>query len=108
MRMYNPPHPGGVVKHECLEPLGLSVTRAAAGLGVTRQALSDVVNEKSAISVDMAFRLSKAFGPSPELWLRMQMAYDVWHARERAKTFEVEQFWAPGSVIHDEALAETS
>ena len=69
--MYNPPHPGGVVRRQCLEPLSLSVTRAAHGLGVTRQALSDLVNEKAGISVEMAIRLSKAFGSSPETWLGM-------------------------------------
>ena len=60
--MHNPPHPGGIVKRQCLEPLGLTVTRAAAGLGVTRQALSELVNERTGISVEMAIRLSKAFG----------------------------------------------
>ena len=71
-----PPHPGGIVKRECLEPLGLSVTKAAEGLGVSRQALSELVNEKSAVSAEMAIRLSKAFGSSPETWLGMQTAYD--------------------------------
>ncbi len=70
MAMQNPPHPGGVVRRQCLEPLGLSVTDAARGLGVTRQALSDLVNEKAGISVEMAIRLSKAFGSSPRMWLR--------------------------------------
>ena len=83
MAMANPPHPGGIVKSECLEPLGLSVTKAARGLGVSRQALSELVNEKSAVSVEMAIRLSKAFGSSPETWLGMQTAYDLWAARER-------------------------
>ena len=92
MPMHNPCHPGEIVKYECLEPLGLSVTRAAKGLGVTRQALSDLINEKSGVSVDMAIRLSKAFGSTPETWLRMQMAYDLWHAQERAESIEVEQF----------------
>ena len=59
MAMVDPPHPGGIVKRECLEPLGLSVTRAAQGLGVSRQALSELVNEKTAVSVEMAIRLSK-------------------------------------------------
>ena len=90
--MYNPPHPGGVVRRQCLEPLGLSVTRAAQGLGVTRQALSDLVNEKAGISVEMAIRLSKAFGSSPETWLGMQMAYDLWQARFRAEQLTVERF----------------
>ncbi len=71
MVMQNPPHPGGVVRRQCLEPLGLSVTRATEGLGVTRQALSDLVNEKAGISVEMAIRLSKAFGSTPETWLGM-------------------------------------
>ena len=92
--MYNPPHPGGVVRRQCLEPLGLSVTRAARGLGVTRQALSDLVNEKAGVSVEMAIRLSKAFGSSPETWLGMQMAYDLWQARPRAEQFTVEKFTA--------------
>ena len=77
MPMHNPPHPGGIVRRQCLEPLGLSATGAARGLGVTRQALSRLVNGRTGISVDMAVRLSKAFGSSPETWLGMQMAYDL-------------------------------
>ena len=95
MPMHNPPHPGEIVRRECLEPLGLTVTRAAQGLGVTRQALSNLVNEKAGVSVEMAHRLSQAFGSTPETWLRMQMAYDLWQARERAKEIEVERFAAP-------------
>ena len=94
MPMYNPPHPGEIVKYECLEPLGLTVTRAAEGLGVTRQALSNLVNEKSDMSVDMALRLSQAFGSTPEAWLRLQMAYDLWQAREQAEQIKVERFAA--------------
>ena len=94
MGMYNPPHPGGIVRYECLEPLGLTVTRAAQGLGVTRQALSDLVNEKAGVSVEMSIRLSQAFGSTPETWLGMQMAYDLWQARDRAKEIEVEDFKA--------------
>ena len=90
--MHNPPHPGGIVKRQCLEPLGLSVTRAAKGLGVTRQALSELINERSGISVEMAIRLSKAFGSTPETWLGMQVAYDLWQARDRAGEISVEQF----------------
>ena len=92
MAMYDPPHPGGIVKWECLEPLGLTVTRAAQGLGVTRQAFSDLVNEKSGVSIEMAFRLSRAFGSTPETWLGMQMAYDLWQARERTRDIKVENF----------------
>ena len=94
MAMRNPPHPGGIVRRQCLEPLGLSVTEAARGLGVTRQALSELVNEKTGISVDMAIRLSKAFGSSPEAWLGMQMAYDLWQARSRMDSIQVRRFEA--------------
>ena len=95
MPMANPCHPGEIVKYECLEPLRLTVTKAAKGLGVTRQALSDVVNGRSSVSVDMAIRLSKAFGSTPETWLGMQMAYDLWQARDRAKEIKVERFAEP-------------
>ena len=94
MPMQNPPHPGQIVKWECLEPLGLTVTRAAQGLGVTRQALSDLVNEKAGVSVEMSFRLSQAFGSTPETWLGIQTAYDLWRARERAESIDVERFAA--------------
>ena len=100
MAMVNPPHPGGIVKSECLEPLGLSVTKAARGLGVSRQALSELVNEKSGVSVEMAIRLSKAFGSSPETWLGMQTAYDLWEARERVSQLQVTRF-APTSTKTD-------
>jgi antitoxin HigA-1 len=92
--MHNPPHPGGIVRRQCLEPLGLSVTEAARGLGVTRQALSELINERTGVSVEMAIRLSKAFGSSPEAWLGMQMAYDLWQARDRIEAIEVRRFQA--------------
>ena len=93
--MQNPPHPGEIVRWECLEPLGLTVTKAAKGLGVTRQALSDLVNEKAGISVEMSIRLSKAFGSSPETWLGMQTAYDLCQALGRAKQIKIERFATP-------------
>ncbi len=92
MAMHNPPHPGGILRRQCLEPLDLSVTEAAKGLGVTRQALSDIVNEKAGVSVEMALRLSKAFGSSPETWLGMQMAYDLWQARDRLNKLDIQKF----------------
>ena len=92
MGMHNSPHPGEIVRHERLEPLGLTVTRAAQGLGVTRQALSNLVNEKAGISVEMSIRLSQAFGSTAETWLGMQTAYDLWQARERAEVLKVEDF----------------
>ena len=90
--MQNPQHPGGIVKRQCLDPLGLTVTRAAEGLGVTRQALSELINERTGISIEMAIRLSKAFGSTPETWLGMQTAYDLWQARGRARKIKVEEF----------------
>ena len=95
MPMMNPPHPGEIVRHECLEPLGLSVTRAAKGLGVSRQTLSELVNERSGISVQMAMRLSKSFGSTPETWLALQMAFDL--AKARRDKVEVERFATAGA-----------
>ena len=75
--MKNPVHPGSIVRHDCLEPLDLSVTDAAKLLGVTRQALNNVVNEKAGISPEMAIRRSKAFGSTPHTWVQMQAAFDL-------------------------------
>ena len=75
----------------------ISMTRAAEGLGVPRQVLSDLVNERTGISTEMAIRLSKAFGSTPETWLGMQMAYDLWQARERAEQIEIERFAMPAT-----------
>ena len=92
MAMHDPPHPGGIVRRQCLEPLGLTVTWAAEGLGVTRQALSELLNGRTGVSVEMAIRLSKAFGSTPETWLGMQMAYDLWQGRTRTAEIAVERF----------------
>ena len=75
--MKNPPHPGLTVRHDCLEPLGLSVTAASGLLGVTRQALNNLVNGTAGISPEMAVRLAKAFGSSPRVWLGLQRDYDL-------------------------------
>ena len=83
MPMYDPPHPGEHIRHDCLEPLGLTVTRAAQALGVSRKTLSELVNGRSGISPEMAIRLAKGFGGSPEVWLRMQMSYDLWQTQRR-------------------------
>ena len=77
MPMKNPPHPGGFVLRRCIEPLGLTITAAAAALGVTRTTLSELVNEKRGISPEMAVRLSKVFGGSAETWLTQQAHYDL-------------------------------
>ena len=82
MPMKNPVHPGRIVRHDCLEPLGLSVTAGAKVLGVTRQTLTKIVNGKSGISPEMAIRRTKAFGSTPETWLRMQLAFDLAAARK--------------------------
>ena len=73
------------------------MTRAAEGLGVPRQVLSDLVTERTGISTEMAIRLSKAFGSTPETWLGMQMAYDLWQACERAEHIEIEIFEMPAT-----------
>jgi addiction module HigA family antidote len=77
MPMKNPPHPGGTVLHDCIEPLGLTITEAAQKLGVSRFTLSELVNGKRGISPEMAVRLSKAFGASAESWLAQQAQYDL-------------------------------
>ena len=79
MAMKNPPHPGGFVLRQCIEPLSLTITQAATALGVTRTTLSELVNEKRGISAEMAVRLSKVFGGSAESWLVQQAQYDLAH-----------------------------
>jgi addiction module HigA family antidote len=93
--MKNPVHPGRIVRQDCIEPLGLTVTKAAKVLGVTRQALNNVVNCRSGISPEMAIRLSKAFGSSPETWLRMQLAYDLAQARKDESKIKVRRQHVP-------------
>jgi addiction module HigA family antidote len=87
--MKNPSHPGLSVRHDCLEPLGLSVTDAARALGVTRQALNNLVNGKSGISPEMAIRLDKAFGGGAEIWLGLQLDYDLAQARKNERAIKV-------------------
>ena len=91
MQMKNPPHPGKHVRHDCLEPLALSVTAGAQALGVTRQALNNLVNGKSGISPEMSVRLSKAFGGSAAMWLKMQMEYDLAQIGLRAGEIRVQR-----------------
>ncbi len=91
MPMKNPPHPGLSVRHDCLEPLGLSVTEAAKKLGVSRKQLSDVVNGHSGLSPEMAIRLDKAFGGDANTWYRLQAAYDLAQAMKQADRIKVER-----------------
>ncbi|MGC8494038.1 MAG: HigA family addiction module antitoxin [Syntrophobacteraceae bacterium] len=95
MTMKTPPHPGETVRYDCLEPLGLTVTEGAKVLGVTRQTLNNLVNGKSGISPEMAIRLSKAFGSSPETWLKMQLDYDLAQVRQREDKIQVRRVQRP-------------
>ena len=92
MPMLNSPHPGLSVRHDCLEPLGLSVTRAAEILGVTRQTLNDLVHCRRGISPEMAIRLDMAFGGGADAWVRLQAAYDLARARGKAGRIEVKRY----------------
>lgn len=94
MQMYNPPHPGEIIKELCLEPLGLTVTRAAAALGVSRKTLSAILNGRAGISPEMAIRLSMAFDTSAESWLNQQIQYDLWLARQSQPGIKVESLLA--------------
>lgn len=95
IRMKKPAHPGGFVRHEILEPLGLSVTGAAEALGVTRVALSALLNERAGLSSEMALRLEKAFGASMDTLMRMQTSYDIAQARQREAETKVNPIGAP-------------
>jgi addiction module HigA family antidote len=87
--MKNPPHPGKHVRMTCLDPLGLTVTAAARALGISRQALNNLVNEKAGISAEMAIRLEKMGWGTADGWLRLQMNYDLAQARNRADKITV-------------------
>ena len=89
MRMHKPAHPGEVLREMYIEPLGLTVTETAKALGVTRKALSELVNMRSGISTTMALRLSRAFGTTPELWLNMQRNHDLIQAQKRVRLSKV-------------------
>jgi addiction module HigA family antidote len=82
MRMHNPPHPGEIIREICLEPIGLTVTDTAKALKVTRKTLSSILNGRAGISPEMALRLSKVFGRTPEGWMRLQLQYDLWKAEQ--------------------------
>lgn len=89
MAMNDPVHPGAIVREDCLKPLGLSVTEGARRLGIGRQTLSNLVNEKASVSIEMAYRLSKAFGSTPETWLAMQLAFDLARSRHLEQKIKV-------------------
>ena len=94
LQMHNPPHPEKILRELCIEPLGISVTEAAEGLGVSRKTLSAILNGRSGISPEMALRLSIAFNTSPESWLNQQTQYDLWVAKKDKKYIKVKKLYA--------------
>ena len=101
IRMARPAHPGQFVRMEVIEPLGLSVTQAAKLLGVSRPALSALLNARAALSPDMALRVEKAFGPKMDTLLRMQTAYEIAEARDREAEIKVKRYIAKSPRTHD-------
>jgi addiction module HigA family antidote len=97
MRMHNPPHPGEIIREDCLAPLGLTVTAAAAWLGVSRQSMSELLNGRNGVSAEMAIRLEKAGWSDAETWLGVQLAYDLWHAKQRARSIKVKRYPVPAT-----------
>jgi len=100
MAMKNPPHVGGLIRREVIEALGLTVTEAAKALNVGRQALSTLLNEKAALTSDMALRVEKAFGPKMEHLMRMQLAYDLAQARKEERAIGVKRYVAKKGAEH--------
>lgn len=100
MPMTDPPHPGEIIREECLAPLGLSVTEGAKVLGVTRQALNNLVNEKAGLSPEMAIRLEKAFGSSADMWLRLQTVFELAQARKEEGKIAVQRYTSPKTSAH--------
>jgi len=94
MQMFNPPHPGEIIREFCLEPLELSVTATAEALGVSRKTLSSILNGHAGISPEMALRLSIAFNTTPESWLNQQVQYDLWVAKKDGKSIKVKKLYA--------------
>ncbi len=92
--MHNPPHPGEIIRELCLKPLGVSVSEAARALGVSRKALSELLNGHTGISPEMALRLSIAFDTTPESWLTQQTQYDLWKAWQKRSELKVERLKA--------------
>lgn len=94
IQMHNPPHPGEVLRELCIEPLGLTITGAATGLGVSRKTLSSILNGRAGISPEMALRLAIAFDTTPESWLNQQVQYDLWVARQQSPKMKVQKLYA--------------
>ena len=94
MQMKNPLHPGVIIRELYINELGLTVTDAAKGLGISRNSLSELLNGKNGISAEMSYRLSKAFGATPESWMNLQRDYELAQAKDKAESFEVRTFQA--------------
>ncbi len=94
MKMHNPPHPGEVLRHLCLEPMKVTVTDAARALGVSRKTLSRILSGRAGVSPEMAVRLSMAFDTTSESWLNQQLQYDLWRAEKRRKSLKVSRLLA--------------
>ena len=94
MKMHNPPHPGEILRELCLEPLNLTISEAARGLGVSRKTLSSIVNGRQGISAEMAVRLSIAFETTSESWLNQQLQFDLWQAEQKRKKLRVKRLSA--------------
>ena len=103
IRLRNPAHPGSFIKHDIIEPLGLSVTAAADVLGVTRATLSTLLNERQSLSPEMALRVEKAFGVSMDTLMRMQNSYDIAQTRKREGEIKVMPF--KGKPVEPQAAA---
>jgi len=99
MEMFDPPHPGGIIREDCLTPLGLSVTAAAKWLDVSRQSLSELLNGRNGVSAEMAIRLEKAGWGTAETWLRVQLKYDLWQVRQRSEQIKVKQYPSDQSAV---------
>lgn len=95
MRMFNPPHPGEIIREDYLHPTGLSTTAAAKQLGISRQSLSELLHGHNGVSADMAIRLEKAGWGRAETWLRLQVKYDLWQAEQHADAIVVVPFPVP-------------
>lgn len=99
MQMKNPPHPGEIIKDLCITPLGLTVTQAAEGLGIARKTLSLLLNGHAGISPEMAVRLSKAFGRSPESWMQLQVQYDLAQVAANENEMVVKSYRQPNEDL---------
>ena len=93
-QMHKPPHPGEIIRELCIEPLELSITEVAEGLGVSRKTLSAILNGRAGISPEMALRLAMAFNTTPESWLNQQSQYDLWQAKQENKHIKVKKLYA--------------